>query len=256
MIGFFGEVFRGIWNGTDVAIKVFLEQDLTIENIEDFCNEISILSDYLFKLVLIGDSGVGKSCLLLRFANDHQRSWFIDLCIGPSWRSVFPENLLKSSLLPFLSNKTSHSENSGPTVSHLFCLWLDRDMNHHQTSHTGEISEVLSKERILWRATGIHFLIKILKRLLILLTTCFVVDVFSLIVGCMDVPRILSFQVPASISNHRVDIAPRSGDGDRGSGVRGGRNRVLTGPVALGLSGKALCGPKRFVDDEEQEWVH
>ncbi|KAL9262224.1 putative serine/threonine-protein kinase SIS8 [Drosera capensis] len=43
-IGFFGEVFRGIWNGTDVAIKVFLEQDLTPENMEDFCNEIAILS--------------------------------------------------------------------------------------------------------------------------------------------------------------------------------------------------------------------
>ncbi|KAG9446823.1 hypothetical protein H6P81_012951 [Aristolochia fimbriata] len=43
-IGFFGEVFRGIWNGTDVAIKIFLEQDLTAENMEDFCNEISILS--------------------------------------------------------------------------------------------------------------------------------------------------------------------------------------------------------------------
>ncbi|RRT53885.1 hypothetical protein B296_00030963 [Ensete ventricosum] len=42
-LGFFGEVFRGIWNGTDVAIKVFLEQDLTTENVEDFCNEISIL---------------------------------------------------------------------------------------------------------------------------------------------------------------------------------------------------------------------
>merc|ERR1712060_503336 len=26
--------------------------------------------DYVFKLVLIGDSGVGKSCLLLRFAGD------------------------------------------------------------------------------------------------------------------------------------------------------------------------------------------
>ena len=27
-----------------------------------------VCSDYLFKLLLIGDSGVGKSCLLLRFA--------------------------------------------------------------------------------------------------------------------------------------------------------------------------------------------
>lgn len=46
--GFFGEVFRGVWNGTDVAIKVFLEQDLTAENMEDFCNEISILR-YFFE---------------------------------------------------------------------------------------------------------------------------------------------------------------------------------------------------------------
>lgn len=29
-------------------------------------------SDYLFKLLLIGDSGVGKSCLLLRFAVSFQ----------------------------------------------------------------------------------------------------------------------------------------------------------------------------------------
>ncbi|KAL5055088.1 hypothetical protein RYX36_035770 [Vicia faba] len=52
-IGFFGEVFRGIWNGTDVAIKVFLEQDLTAENMEDFCNEISILRYFVIICVFI-----------------------------------------------------------------------------------------------------------------------------------------------------------------------------------------------------------
>ncbi|XP_009991746.1 PREDICTED: ras-related protein Rab-1A isoform X2 [Chaetura pelagica] len=33
-------------------------------------SELSCQYDYLFKLLLIGDSGVGKSCLLLRFADD------------------------------------------------------------------------------------------------------------------------------------------------------------------------------------------
>lgn len=43
-IGSFGEVYRGVWRGTDVAIKILLEQDLTMENMEDFCNEIAVLS--------------------------------------------------------------------------------------------------------------------------------------------------------------------------------------------------------------------
>ncbi|KAG6415985.1 hypothetical protein SASPL_123406 [Salvia splendens] len=34
------------------------------------CCLSAVAGDYLFKLLLIGDSGVGKSCLLLRFADD------------------------------------------------------------------------------------------------------------------------------------------------------------------------------------------
>lgn len=33
--------------------------------------------DYLFKLLLIGDSGVGKTCLLFRFSDDAFNTTFI-----------------------------------------------------------------------------------------------------------------------------------------------------------------------------------
>lgn len=46
---------------TACALCTSVEQVLTHD-----CNRY----DYLFKLLLIGDSGVGKSCLLLRFADD------------------------------------------------------------------------------------------------------------------------------------------------------------------------------------------
>ncbi|VDP56486.1 unnamed protein product [Schistosoma mattheei] len=35
-----------------------------------YLNSFYFFSDYLLKLLLIGDSGVGKSCLLLRFADE------------------------------------------------------------------------------------------------------------------------------------------------------------------------------------------
>ncbi|XP_042270499.1 ras-related protein Rab-1B-like [Thunnus maccoyii] len=43
-----------------------------VQLIKTHCNQLisQLASDYLFKLLLIGDSGVGKSCLLLRFADD------------------------------------------------------------------------------------------------------------------------------------------------------------------------------------------
>lgn len=44
--------------------------------------------DYLIKLILIGDSGVGKTCFLLRFADDNFTSSHIST-IGKLWNSDF-----------------------------------------------------------------------------------------------------------------------------------------------------------------------
>lgn len=44
--------------------------------------------DYLFKLLLIGDSGVGKTCVLFRFSEDAFNSTFIST-IG-SWAGERP----------------------------------------------------------------------------------------------------------------------------------------------------------------------
>jgi Ras-related protein Rab-1A len=46
---------------------VYYHLIITTQDLMSFYRVI-FCSDYLFKLLLIGDSGVGKSCLLLRFA--------------------------------------------------------------------------------------------------------------------------------------------------------------------------------------------
>ena len=46
--------------------------------------------DYLFKLLLIGDSGVGKTCVLFRFSEDAFNATFIST-IGETDNTLFVE---------------------------------------------------------------------------------------------------------------------------------------------------------------------
>ncbi|KAK1406348.1 hypothetical protein QVD17_41642 [Tagetes erecta] len=42
-LGSYGEVYRGDWHGTDVAVKKFLDQEITAESLEEFKSEVSIM---------------------------------------------------------------------------------------------------------------------------------------------------------------------------------------------------------------------
>lgn len=59
-------------------------------------------SDYLFKLLLIGDSGVGKSCLLLRFAVGIRIFLFFLRDVLPNKPCVGFRSTLMSDRLPVL----------------------------------------------------------------------------------------------------------------------------------------------------------
>lgn len=59
--------------------------------------------DYLFKLLLIGDSGVGKTCLLFRFSEDAFNTTFIST-IGQYSRDGFGPREASSTVRRFAAS--------------------------------------------------------------------------------------------------------------------------------------------------------
>ncbi|GFZ15147.1 similar to RAS 5 [Actinidia rufa] len=76
-------------NRTRISIASLhsLGMDEKMETAKELVNQQNPKGDYLFKLLLIGDSGVGKSCLLLRFADDSYLDSYIST-IGVDFVSI------------------------------------------------------------------------------------------------------------------------------------------------------------------------
>ncbi len=56
-MGSYGEVFRGTWRGTDVAIKRFLEQNLSAGTIREFRDEVMIMSKLRHPNIVVSAGG-------------------------------------------------------------------------------------------------------------------------------------------------------------------------------------------------------
>lgn len=82
--------------------------------------------DYLFKLLLIGNSGVGKSCLLLRFSDDTYTNDYIST-IGVDFKIKTVELDGKTVKLPDLGHR---GPRAFPHHHVLLLPWLARD--HHR----------------------------------------------------------------------------------------------------------------------------
>lgn len=74
----FNDNHKGIPKYTEVPV-CDVNRNNVIEggSVVKFSAKMAKTYDYLFKLLLIGDSGVGKTCVLFRFSEDAFNSTFI-----------------------------------------------------------------------------------------------------------------------------------------------------------------------------------
>ena len=91
-----------------------------------------VCSDYLFKVLLIGDSGVGKSCLLLRFA---------------VWYLYFYPSIWFWSIFLKMDNISSKSDESAFYIYRMILIWRVTSV---PLGSTLSVPWILFLERELW----------------------------------------------------------------------------------------------------------
>ncbi|KXN90524.1 GTP-binding protein ypt1 [Leucoagaricus sp. SymC.cos] len=91
--------------------------------------------DYLFKLLLIGDSGVGKSCLLLRFADDtYTESYISTIGVDFKIRTIELEGKTVKLQISALVLRTNYPVTFKPISHHTDPTWAFVPLNQWDTA--------------------------------------------------------------------------------------------------------------------------